>query len=170
MIKLNVEKIKNTPGESIKADYDVQINELIDEGETINLSDNLKINLLAKNTGSEILVSGKIETALKMMCGRCLTETDCPIDIDFEEIFVHKSKAEYIDNSDDDIIFFEGNNIHLDQIVAKNIILNMPIRTFCDEECKGICPQCGINLNEEKCSCVQDNIDPRMEVLKKLLK
>jgi len=55
----------------------------------------------------------------------------------------------------------------LDSILKDNIILNLPVKKVCDDNCKGLCPRCGVNLNEKTCDCKDENINPQLEVLKK---
>ena len=70
----------------------------------------------------------------------------------------------------DDVILIEENKIDISQIIISNIIINMPMKFVCYDDCKGLCANCGANLNIEKCSCNKKEIDSRLSVLKSLLK
>ena len=72
--------------------------------------------------------------------------------------------------NDDDITVLESGNIDLDDVVEKAFVGMLPINYLCSEDCKGLCPDCGCNLNRETCSCDIDNVDPRLAVLKNFLK
>jgi len=77
---------------------------------------------------------------------------------------------EALDNdSDGDVIVFSGYSLPLDEIVLNAILVSMDVRYLCSEDCKGLCPVCGKNLNVEACDCKSDVIDPRFEALSKLL-
>ena len=65
----------------------------------------------------------------------------------------------------EDLIVFGGYSVALDEIVLNNILIHMPIRYLCREDCKGLCPMCGKDLNEGECGCKREEIDPRLEVL-----
>ena len=63
---------------------------------------------------------------------------------------------------------FDGKAIDVDEIVKEQILLAVPTRMLCREDCKGICPECGIDKNTGECQCVTDDIDPRWAALKNL--
>jgi uncharacterized protein len=69
-----------------------------------------------------------------------------------------------------DMGFYSGDEMDLSDLVKEQIILNLPMKPLCNNSCKGICLQCGADLNSVNCSCSERGIDPRLEVLKKLLK
>ena len=69
-------------------------------------------------------------------------------------------------DEDEDIIVVESSVIDLYDLIYNDIVLNIPTQVMCDEECKGLCHDCGVNLNHKACKCVQEAIDPRFEKLK----
>ena len=68
----------------------------------------------------------------------------------------------------DDALFYSGDSFDMDAAAEDAVVLNMDMRILCREDCKGLCPQCGKNLNEGPCGCSKP-IDPRLEKLKALL-
>jgi uncharacterized protein len=60
-----------------------------------------------------------------------------------------------LSEDDLDVDFVEGNFLGVDQVVREQVVLNVPMKSLCTQECKGLCPLCGCNLNAEKCSCAQ---------------
>ncbi|SKA92275.1 uncharacterized protein SAMN05443428_11233 [Caloramator quimbayensis] len=123
----------------------------------------LKVDGSAYYDGGLIKVKGTISTSIKAQCSRCLETFNYELNIDYDEIF---SKA----HEDEDTYSYDGNTIDLSNMVIDNIILSMPIKFLCSEDCKGLCSICGKNLNTGKCNCEKGEIDPRLAVLKDLFK
>ena len=120
-------------------------------------------------TPQGIVVQGVLHALKSVECVRCLTTVDVPIEVPFEELFVLASNplAENPDNKD--YIVDEGGIIDLTPIMREEGIVAVPIQVLCQQECKGLCPRCGQNLNEGTCDCEPDDIDPRMASLRALL-
>ena len=70
----------------------------------------------------------------------------------------------------EDVYEVNGDSFELDEIIREQLILNMDMTVLCREDCKGLCPKCGRNLNEGDCGCDRTEIDPRLAKLKQLLK
>lgn len=99
-------------------------------------------------------------------CDRCLEDVKITIENSFEKgVYLKK-----LDNLSDDELFIIGSSLEIDEPIAEDLCVNMPMQIVCGEECKGLCLTCGINLNNDSCDCTNDKIDPRLEELKKLLK
>jgi uncharacterized protein len=114
----------------------------------IRVVDGLHIQALAKISQTDIIVSGKIKTKFVMDCARCLEGFQRPFSVEFKQIFSLDSKE--IDLSDE---------------VRENILIDLPLKPLCNDECQGLCPVCGQNKNITACSCLMSN-DARWEVLK----
>ena len=118
-------------------------------------------------------VRGSVKAPLEIDCTRCLTpvrrELDAVFQIDFVgREFLPESKETHLESNDLDTDILEGDEIDLTEIAREQILLNLPETTLCREECKGICPTCGKDLNEGDCRCGEDEIDPRWAALKNL--
>jgi uncharacterized protein len=94
---------------------------------------------------------------------RCLTTFQLKLDLQIEELFALSPSA--------DPVYFidEGGWLNLRQPLREQILLAMPIHLLCRPDCKGLCSQCGQNLNDGPCGCDADNIDPRLAALNALL-
>lgn len=113
--------------------------------------------------GEIVEVTGSVKTSINAICSRCLKNFEYFIDVEFEE--------EYSENQGDEEYYpIKHNEINLKDMVIDNIMLSIPLKMLCDEDCKGLCPKCGCNLNDESCSCTRDDVDPRLAVLKDLFK
>lgn len=73
------------------------------------------------------------------------------------------------DEENDTFLLVENESIEAGRSVREYILLELPTKFLCKPDCKGLCPQCGKNLNEGKCSCSARQVDPRLEILKKLI-
>lgn len=126
------------------------------------------VQLTVERTGKLYLANGRINTIIEVPCYRCLTNATFPIDNG-----INFTLAESIHEEDyrgeDDIIFFTNPEVDITPSVIENIFVNMPMRILCDDNCRGLCPECGINKNLDTCNCKTDNIDPRLAKLKDLL-
>jgi uncharacterized protein len=130
-------------------------------------------DLLVQKTGEEFYCRGKVEAVVDLECARCL----CPFEAQLEndvDFFVspkglHEDEEGTIED-DEDYAWLEGNSLQADitDIVRQAIILAIDLKPLCEEQCEGLCPECGCNLNEEDCDCETERIDPRWEALKKL--
>ena len=86
-----------------------------------------------------------------------------------EKTFTHKLAQTLMDEGNDDYIETPDFTVELDETVISDILLNLPSKNLCREDCKGLCPQCGKNLNSGACGCKSNAVDPRMEILKQLM-
>lgn len=83
--------------------------------------------------------------------------------------FAHDLVLSLENEDDDSYIQIENYKLDLDELMRADILLELPTKFLCKEDCKGLCPVCGKNLNEGSCDCNLHQIDPRLEVLKKLI-
>ncbi len=127
-----------------------------------------------QKSGEEYFCQGQIEATVRLECSRCLKEFDAQVGNKTD--FIVCSESLYADRArngidDEDYVFFQGSELvaDLSNIVRQTIILAVGLKPLCSEECCGLCPQCGVNLNERSCDCAAKAIDPRWEGLKKLL-
>lgn len=115
-------------------------------------------------TGGVLVLSAKVSAEVKTSCARCLKEITLPLTFDFGETLVLSGQE--TDADADSVIFFEGKEIDVGEIAINNILLNISSKYLCSDECRGICPKCGKNLNDGDCDCDFFEIDPRWEKLK----
>ena len=117
----------------------------------------------------EIAVSADIvtlqvtaSTRTEGRCDRCLTAFGRDMTVPIERILVSSLNNE----ENDDFVLLENYQLPLDDLVEEELILNLPSKNLCRKDCRGLCPQCGKNLNEGLCGCRSDTTDPRLEVLR----
>ncbi|MCB2358373.1 YceD family protein [Clostridium estertheticum] len=144
-------------------DLDLEKAKFCYDNEFIQFSKPVKMHLTLKSNDDDIDLAGSIDTELLLACSRCLETFSYLIHIELNERLSKTLKSE-----DEDIIFIEDDRLDLNEIVENNIISILPIKRLCNKDCKGLCHQCGINLNHNTCNCVIDDIDPRLAKLKNL--
>ena len=123
------------------------------------------IGTVENRTG--IVTLGYLATfTLNTLCDRCLTPVERDLSMNFEHILVHELAGE----DEEEFIVCGDYTLDLDELVAMDILLELPTRILCREDCKGLCPKCGTNLNESTCNCSQEKeVDSRLSVLLTLL-
>ena len=94
-----------------------------------------------------------------MNCDLCLSAFETKLDFDLNEIFSENP------DSDEEIWELSDKTIDLKPAVIANIILNMPMQVLCSDDCKGLCPKCGHNLNDGDCGCDRGYVNPQFEKL-----
>lgn len=113
---------------------------------------------------------GKLTADLNVSCSRCLTPVNRKIEIDFKERFVHGQEPKDEEDMEDDVNYVPDENVDLVPYLEESLMLNLPMAVVCSADCKGLCPVCGVNRNEQECSCDTSVIDPRLAALKDFFK
>lgn len=116
-------------------------------------------------------LAGRLATRVEVVCSRCAEPFEVPVDTTFELRYLPQALAGQKDADPDDdptTTFYSDDRIDLGQIVREQCYLVLPMKPLCRPDCQGLCVQCGINLNTERCSCVQRWQDPRLAVLQSL--
>jgi uncharacterized protein len=122
--------------------------------------------------GELMEVEGTIRASLKCLCNVCLEENLVKLNIPFHQKYQETEKTDktFGEPDEDDLRFYTGEEIDIKPLIRETLILAQPLRQVCKEECKGLCPDCGTNLNMAACGCKDKKIDPRMALLEELIK
>ncbi|MDD2443453.1 MAG: DUF177 domain-containing protein [Desulfotomaculaceae bacterium] len=164
MLQLNVAKLKRAPGNEafFKFSSNLPPQELAGEG--IRFPDPVEARLNVVNTGDLLVVQGKISGRLLLSCNRCLEHFSWDFEVPFEESYAPAT------GGGNEYLTFSGDMMDITPEVLKSIMLALPMKLLCRDDCKGICPECGRNLNEHTCNCSTVELDPRLSVLKDFFK
>ena len=120
-----------------------------------------------KNMAGYMVLSAEVKLTYHTMCARCAEPVSSTLEISFEKDIASSGD---VSSENDDYIIIEDKKLDLLPPVEEEIMLEMPSRTLCKEDCLGLCQKCGKNLNEGDCSCEKKEVDPRLAILKTLLK
>ncbi len=111
-------------------------------------------------------IDGKAKVVLKMSCDRCLKEVGEVIPLNFSRTVLAPDEITEGTDEEGDQTFMDGYQLNVEDLINDEILLGLPTKVLCKEDCKGICKQCGKNLNEGECGCDTFVPDPRMAVIK----
>lgn len=136
-------------------------------GEEFEFDDKCTIKGYILNNSKSLELNASVSGRAKVHCARCGSPMYVDISFPVSEILVRED-AEF--SEDEDVVSYSGNVIELDEIITNSFLMNVSGKYLCSEDCKGLCPYCGINLNEQSCSCEKDIIDPRWEKLAEIMK
>lgn len=128
---------------------------------------------LLRNTLGEVRIQGHLTVELETACDRCLEPAAIPIDADFDLFYrpaiTTSNHAEvHLEEGEIDLSFYEGDSLALRDVLREHVLLSLPMRLTCSEDCKGLCPDCGANLNLSPCGCAAKRMDLRWSALKDL--
>lgn len=122
------------------------------------------------SSGDGAKSTGSVSFVIEFECCRCLEKFSLSMKSPYS-IKIKKSVLLEEDvNLEDEIFYIDEEFIDLADIALEQVALSLPMHPLCDEKCKGLCPQCGKNRNEEECSCRNANPDPKFAVLESLKK
>ena len=124
----------------------------------------VKVSGSAGNYTGIVELRAKADFVLEMDCDRCAKEIKVPLEMDF----FHTLVTHLNDETNDELLLVNELRFDLDPLIIEDIFLDLPAKFLCDEECKGVCPKCGKDLNTGSCGCEKE-IDPRLAALKQLL-
>lgn len=123
------------------------------------------IEIDAENRAGLVKVTLNVKLDFAHPCDRCGTDTTRVLNYTFK----HNLVVSLSGDDNEDYIETPDFKLNLDELVKADILLELPGKWLCSEECKGLCEKCGANLNLGDCSCDKRQIDPRLEVLKQLI-
>ena len=145
-------------------------------GEDLEQSSPLKaagVAELLAHTGGEIRIQGRYSVSLSAQCDRCLKQAAFPLEKNFDLFYrpmsvIARDEEVEIDEGEAEIAFYEDGGLELEDILREQILLALPMQRVCSDVCRGICPVCGKNRNENSCDCKIESADERWGALRNL--
>ncbi len=128
-----------------------------------------EVTLMRSTDG--VLVTGRLHTDVEVYCDRCLEPFVVPVIIDLEESFLATvdiwtgMPVELEEDADRALLIDSQHTLDLTEVVRQDILVALPMHPVCRPDCRGLCPQCGKNLNEGPCDCEPAPVDPRWQAL-----
>ena len=129
------------------------------------------VDCLVTRSGDTIYARGEMAAQISQQCDRCLEPATIPVGGEFAYTLVPE-KSEIADDleltaQELETSYYRGDFIDLAPMICEQIVLQAPMKILCAEDCKGLCPRCGVNLNTGSCNCQSTAVDDRLAVLKK---
>jgi uncharacterized protein len=157
-MKLDLSEIARIPGSYAEHTIDM----VIDEVEGMTLTAPVQGMLNASSTGNVLLLEGAVDTMVEQVCSRCGIVFPHPIHAEFQEDFVVRPpqtagqgpRLEEDDEAPETRLFIPDTlDLNLDELLRQSILVALPLKPLCQEDCQGLCPRCGQPLNEGPCPC-----------------
>jgi uncharacterized protein len=119
----------------------------------------------------DIRLKGRLVTRIEVSCARCLDSVSQEVQREFELLYRPQGSDAgrdelSITDAEAEIGYYQGDGILLEDVLREQVLLAVPLKLVCREDCLGLCPHCGGNLNRERCSCAVPAVDPRWTALK----
>jgi len=130
----------------------------------------IEVELVGTKTGDELIFQGTITTKAELECARCLDNFESVLTSKMQFVIHLIEISQPQESDDDDFVVLPKTTQEYDigQRVREAIILELPLKPLCSESCLGLCPMCGVNLNDTDCDCTPDKTDERWESLRQL--
>ncbi len=160
----NLKDVFLNDGEKAEAEFTAELKSISLDG-IYPFDSDAEVKAVAENKLG--FVSLRLDTSFmyNRPCDRCGEAMNKKLSFSFN----HRLVSGLSDSEDDDYIEVPDFELELDDLVVSDILLELPGKYLCSEDCKGLCFDCGCNLNKGECNCKKGNIDPRLEILKQLI-
>ncbi|SHJ66114.1 YceD family protein [Tepidibacter formicigenes] len=169
---ISLEKLIKGQVDILDLNFSQKIDNINYCGKSYKITNPVEVKGKITKTGEKMYLDCEIKLSILDYCSRCLKELE--IDLEYPvKGFLVKDEEDVLE--DEDTFVYNGDELDFKDIIEDTFILNVPQKVLCDEDCKGLCPSCGANLNEEECKCHDDKndkefIDPRFAKLKDFFK
>jgi len=142
-------------------------------GDDYVMADEVALALDVVKDRDKYHLSGTLRTAVRLECCRCLESFAIPVDVDVDLLYLpfsaNAGEGELeVEEDDLSTAYYREDQIDLGQLVREQIQLTLPMKPLCRQDCRGLCPECGVNLNLQTCRCQPRWADPRLDALKAL--
>ena len=168
---MDISSIRYNVGASFKVEVAKNWPPLTWAGEEIGFGQPVTVELELTNTGELVLAQGQIKTVLIVACSRCLEPINRALEVPFVMGYREIEKQDATATKEEtEVRLFSGDVINLAPDIEEAILLALPMKSLCSPNCRGLCPQCGQNLNVGSCTCHEEKVDPRLAVLRDFIK
>jgi uncharacterized protein len=162
-MKIDLKQLFEVVGDSLEIDYSIDLSQYELWGNFPFISP-IKIQGSIQNKAGIVTLRVEVSFEMQLSCDRCLVEYKEKYLKKFEHILVSSTNTD-----NDEYIVVENSKLDLDELILSDILLKLPTKLLCKDDCKGLCDLCGKDLNEGNCECKKDVGDLRFKVLDELL-
>lgn len=125
-----------------------------------------------KRFGKKVLAEGTVTITVSLNCSRCLKAVSYPVETKFSEEYnpaedLDKEEEQELTDRELDLSYYINDELDISGLIREQVLLSVPMKPLCAEECQGICLKCGKDLNEGACGCKTEELDPRLAPLTK---
>jgi uncharacterized protein len=173
-VKLRIEDISAREKTLDYLEPQAEVNRLLEQGpiREYRVEHPYAVHLSYYRSGMEVFFSGLLDADVVATCARCAEDFALHRQRDFRFVVAPKSMGEYngrnLNAEDLEFSLYEGEEVDVSPLVREQLLLALSSPPVCAEGCRGLCPQCGVNLNLQSCSCSAPSLDPRLEALRSL--
>ena len=162
---LGLSKIIDCPGASLPFDVSVDLSDLC-YGVSFPVTEPVIAQGTVRNTAGVLVMKGTVSTRIHGICDRCAADFQRDVSFPIDAVLVTELSSE--EDEDENLFPLVGDSADLEEIVRTVFVLNLDSKLLCREDCNGLCPRCGKNLNLGPCDCRKEP-DPRLAALAQLL-
>lgn len=158
---IDVSPLIDEPGAELDVSGELAIKPIKLGEEPVEFKHPFKFSFSLTNAGEGIVIRGRIDGEAELRCGRCLESYTHKVGLDVDEIAFFDS-----DEAEEEAFAVKDTRIDLEPIIYQNVMVDIPMRPLCRDDCAGLCGQCGLNLNEKPHKHEENRVDERWSVLK----
>jgi len=164
-------EIEDLKPEPLHVQHLFQSGEMEFAHEDVALKEPIAVDFTLTHKDGDLRITGTVETVIHPRCSRCTREFSRDISTEFDLSYLPQPawSGENVEielkYEDMEVAFYDGVSFDVNLMVLEQIELAIPMKLICREDCKGLCYQCGADLNEGTCSCIKETGDPRLSVL-----
>ncbi len=165
-MKIDLSKLIDRAVYNIDFEHSLDLGSVQSSFGEIVLAKPVKVKGSVYKTEEEMYLDGKVSYEYYEKCSRCLKEFVNSVETVLSGRLLETSQSS--DNEDELVFYYDGDQIEIKEQVVTSILLSLPMKSLCNDNCRGLCLVCGKDLNIEECSCDIQEIDPRLAKLKDL--
>ncbi|MBN2260975.1 MAG: DUF177 domain-containing protein [Clostridiales bacterium] len=159
-MKIDLRRVMSGEVLAIPFEFDYNV-ELEEQFEATGMLESTPIHVVGKveKRGSQLFLDLNMQGQMVFSCSRCLDSVPLSFNRNLNKMLLPN------ESDDLDVIEIVENRLDLVETIKEEMIISLPTQVLCDEDCKGLCPVCGTNLNHETCQCEDEKVDSRFEIL-----
>ncbi len=161
-MKLDLKDVILVPGAQLPFAFELDLSDL-EFGGAKPVTQPVSVEGVVRNMAGALVLTAQARTTLSLQCDRCARPFTRKKTVEYETLLADNLEQE---EDEGDIVLLEGDTLDVGQLMTDTFILEMDTKNLCSEDCKGLCPGCGVNLNLEPCRCERE-VDPRLAGLAK---
>lgn len=162
-MKINMASVINCDGAKLGIEKEFSVGSFEFAGNTYSFEEPVKVTGEIKNIGSALKIALKVEGEYTSYCDRCGCDIRSTVTCETEEDITSNNE-----DFDSEMFLITGHVLDITGAVESLVYSNLPMRSLCSDDCKGLCPKCGTDLNKSECNCDTTRYDPRFAIFRKL--